>query len=1153
MAVVLFVYGLTVISLSMLTPERLTPLVRHFTEKSLQNCHVDLERVEIKLTSTYPFFMVDVRGMTITSTVMRDLPADTRATLPAWADTMMHFDRFEGGINVPALLTGDMKLSDVSLTGPTANLVVLADGTTTNYDIVKPTAEDEEPFDFMTLLPVDIQRLAVYSPGPIRYVDYSDGTEFAAHFGDMIIDGNGAPTYAVKFQGTVNTPALLDYMSIDNLRLGMGGNVHWDQSKPYVVGLSDFTVSADDLAATFDTQLDFTDQLRIDSLNVVLNPIDVNRIMALAPESMWAESGIDPAEVKTNMRINIAFRLLDPYTPATDFLPHSRLSLEIPDCRLHWRRMRFDNLALDMSLTIPDDRLDRIRVDLKRLNLRGPATDLTVSGNATNLIADPTFDVTIEGFSNLDQLPPQLTRLIPGSLQGRLRANAHIRGSQSMLQPGRFTRLHVDGSLGLDDLRWEGPDTLTMVYAHRTTFDFGTDRQYTDTAGRQSERTLAATLRVDSAMVLHDVMRMTVNDFAIGLGVTNKAYNPNSRQVIPMGGGLKIGSLRMLSLSDSARVLVRDIAGRAVIGTLDGDTRKPRFDLDLTLGRFMAGDRSTRVTLRDAATRFEMWPQPQGRRAQQITHIADSLRNSHPLLTADSIERLAIAMHAARHPRRNHRAVTELPDSSEIINFDTDNAFKRFITGWHIAGDLTAKRAGLFTPYFPLRNRITDVDMSVNNDSFAVRSLRYRGGTSDFTVRGSVSNIRRALTSRNGRQPLKINFDLTSDTIDINQLAGAAFAASEYAATSPDTRAAMNFGDTDSEDAMHSALAAQAAQAQAADTLTNGFLVPRNIDAHLTMQAKNVIYSDLLLHHFKGELLARNGVLNIHNLRAGSSELGSVQLSALYMGREPSDLSFSFGMKLYRFKIERFLKLMPAVDSIMPMMRNFSGTIRADIAATTRITRQMDFDLPSLDAALSITGDSLVLMDPETFQMLSKWLMFKNKERNVIDKMSVQMLVRDNEMELYPFIFNIDRYRLGVQGTNDFDLNFDYHISVLKSPLPFKFGINLRGNIDDYKIRLGGAKIKENTPVRVALVDNTRVNLITQIEDVFRRGADQSSFGTINRGMHRDLDRDRPKLDMTEDTVSQADSLQFIEQGLIDAPQPEPATANDRKRNKKRR
>ena len=40
-----------------------------------------------------------------------------------------------------------------------------------------------------------------------------------------------------------------------------------------------------------------------------------------------------------------------------------------------------------------------------------------------------------------------------------------------------------------------------------------------------------------------------------------------------------------------------------------------------------------------------------------------------------------------------------------------------------------------------------------------------------------------------------------------------------------------------------------------------------------------------------------------------------------------------------------------------------------------------------------IKGDSLVLMDGETFAEISKMLMFKNKKKNVFDSISVNVVV----------------------------------------------------------------------------------------------------------------------------------------------------------------
>lgn len=103
--------------------------------------------------------------------------------------------------------------------------------------------------------------------------------------------------------------------------------------------------------------------------------------------------------------------------------------------------------------------------------------------------------------------------------------------------------------------------------------------------------------------------------------------------------------------------------------------------------------------------------------------------------------------------------------------------------------------------------------------------------------------------------------------------------------------------------------------------------------------------------------------------------------------------------------------------------------------------------------------------------------------------MDVELAIHDGFIDLYPFIFDMDRYRLGVRGSNDANFNLNYHVAVIKSPIPFKFGINIKGTPEKMKIRLGKARINEKTVAESRrLTDTVRVNLINEITQAFRRG-----------------------------------------------------------------
>lgn len=225
------------------------------------------------------------------------------------------------------------------------------------------------------------------------------------------------------------------------------------------------------------------------------------------------------------------------------------------------------------------------------------------------------------------------------------------------------------------------------------------------------------------------------------------------------------------------------------------------------------------------------------------------------------------------------------------------------------------------------------------------------------------------------------------------------------------------------------------------------------------------------------------------------------------------------------------------------MMKGIDGVINARLAATTKIDTLMNVILPTTSAALNISGKDLVLLDTETFRQVSKMLRFKNRNRNVIDSLSVEATALNSQLDVYPFILRMDRYKLAVVGWNDFDTNYKYHISVLDSPLPFKFGINLSGNIlrDNMKFRLGKAKLKENEVAQTSsITETTKKNLFRQMDEIFRRGAEAGlrEERHHHNGPVPDTNNHRRGFDaITEDDrLTAADSLQLIANGLIEAP-----------------
>jgi hypothetical protein len=222
-----------------------------------------------------------------------------------------------------------------------------------------------------------------------------------------------------------------------------------------------------------------------------------------------------------------------------------------------------------------------------------------------------------------------------------------------------------------------------------------------------------------------------------------------------------------------------------------------------------------------------------------------------------------------------------------------------------------------------------------------------------------------------------------------------------------------------------------------------------------------------------------------------------MKVSMVYAAPTTKLANVGFDLGIRDIKIENLTEFIPSLDSAMPMLHSFKGNVDVDVTAAGALDSVMSIIIPSLTAALRLHGENLVLLDGETFAQIAKMLMFKNKQQNIIDSLSTSITVKDGEINVFPFTVQMDRYRVAVGGHQDLNMNLNYHISVLKSPVPFALGINIKGPLDHLKYGLGKALYKHaDSPSEIIRIDTTRLNLGKQIIEQFE-GWIESQKGLI--------------------------------------------------------
>lgn len=399
---------------------------------------------------------------------------------------------------------------------------------------------------------------------------------------------------------------------------------------------------------------------------------------------------------------------------------------------------------------------------------------------------------------------------------------------------------------------------------------------------------------------------------------------------------------------------------------------------------------------------------------------------------------------------------------------------------WIPSGYIDFEGLRAYTPYFPLRMSMPGTRIRFNRKEIQLDSAKLRLGRSDVRMTGSVTNLWRAFFRHD---TLYASLSVKSRMINCNQLMRAMDVGTAYRNKTAQERKETITSDEENMENL----------TVVSDTITYAnndkvFVVPPGIDFIFRMDIDRMIFGKLLMDSIHGEVKMKNQCIELADLRLRSSA-ANMDATAIYKATDTLRAYTGFALKMHEIRIDSLVHMMPSLDTLFPMLRSFEGVVDFHISADTWLDSNFMIDLPTLRAAAYLDGHDLVLMDGETFAEISKMLWFKNKKRNLIDSVSVDILVKDGMVEIFPFLLEIDRYKVAVGGEHNIDMSFKYHVSLLKSPLPFRAGVDISGTLEKIKFRITKAKYKDwFIPSRKSRVDSAQLNLKQQIRTLLREG-----------------------------------------------------------------
>ena len=328
---------------------------------------------------------------------------------------------------------------------------------------------------------------------------------------------------------------------------------------------------------------------------------------------------------------------------------------------------------------------------------------------------------------------------------------------------------------------------------------------------------------------------------------------------------------------------------------------------------------------------------------------------------------------------------------------------------------------------------IPTIKFGYSSDTLSIEDSRIILGNSDFKLSGLVSDISSFVADESS---LRADFDFVSERTDIDQLldyfSGMGVETEEVTA------------EDESEDLSESVVISST------DTLVmveedEPFMVPGKIDLTLNTKIKSAVAFGNEIQNLGGGITIKDEVLVLRQL-GFTSDAARMQLTAMYKSPRRNHLYAGIDFHLLDIEIDKLIQMVPQVDSIVPMLKSFSGQAEFHLAAETYLNSKYELKKSTLLGAAAIEGKDLVVLDSETFDTIARLLSFQKSQENKIDSLVVDMTVFRNEVDVYPFVIGMDKYQLILSGRHNLDMSFNYHIDCIS---PIRLGLDVKGTLDD--------------------------------------------------------------------------------------------------------
>jgi len=306
-------------------------------------------------------------------------------------------------------------------------------------------------------------------------------------------------------------------------------------------------------------------------------------------------------------------------------------------------------------------------------------------------------------------------------------------------------------------------------------------------------------------------------------------------------------------------------------------------------------------------------------------------------------------------------------------------------------GHLSFKDINYSGPAMPVKVSIQQTDIEFKPEKVSLNNFQALLGMSDVRANGTLDNVLPYLLKG---QTLKGNLTVHSTFFDFNPWL----------------------------------------ESQSSGQQPTAIELPAGIDFTVNSTFKEVLFRKLKITNGSGILALKDKMLHLIDFNMNLLD-GSVIANGTYSKPKETPAHSFFDLKISHLSIGEAFQNFMAVQKFVPIAKNISGNVGANLELVTDLDSMLNPVLPTLNSSGTIMIQKVVVENFKPLDVVAELMKMEKLKKLVVENIQPSYTILGGRFNLIPLNFTIKNIEFMVAGSNGLDMSMDY---LMKLKIPAK-------------------------------------------------------------------------------------------------------------------